>query len=65
MKKITILAITALMSFFGQAQNVGINTTGAVGDASAGLDVNFTDKGVLIPRVALSSRANNAPVTGP
>lgn len=65
MKKIVIIAISALCSLGLNAQNVGINTTGAPGNASAGLDVNFTDKGVLIPRVALSSRTSNAPVAGP
>lgn len=47
------------------AQNVGINATGATPDASAGLDVNFTNKGLLIPRVALTSVAAAAPLTAP
>jgi hypothetical protein len=34
-----------------QAQNVGINTTGAVADPSAMLDVLSTTSGVLIPRM--------------
>ena len=33
------------------AQNVGISYNVFTPDASAGLDVNFTDKGLLIPRV--------------
>jgi hypothetical protein len=60
------LLITAFCVFItlnlAQAQNVGINTTGAVGDGSAMLDVEATDKGILIPRVALTARNNNAPI---
>ena len=40
---------------FGYAQNVGINTTGALPDNSAGLDIDFTNKGLLVPRVSLTS----------
>lgn len=47
------------------AQNVGINATGVTPDASAGLDVNFTDKGVLVPRVQLTSTLVAAPVVSP
>lgn len=47
------------------AQNVGINSTGNSPDASAGLDVNFTDKGVLIPRVALTATNVASPITSP
>ena len=47
------------------AQNVGINTTGNSPDASAGLDVDFTDKGVLIPRVALTATNSASPITTP
>ncbi len=37
------------------AQNIGINTTGAIPNNSAGLDIDFTNKGLLIPRVSLTS----------
>jgi hypothetical protein len=37
------------------SQNVTINTTGSSGDASAMLDVDAANKGILIPRVSLSS----------
>lgn len=47
------------------AQNIGINSTGNAPNASAGLDVDFTDKGLLIPRVALTSRIVAAPVVAP
>jgi hypothetical protein len=35
---------------------VGINSDNSSPDPSAGLDVNFTDKGVLIPRLTLEQR---------
>ena len=44
---------------------VGINTTGTPPDASAGLDVSFTNKGFLPPRVALTSIISALPVTSP
>lgn len=53
------MSISYLFSF-SHAQNVGINTTGNPPVASAGLDIDFSNKGVLIPRVTLS---NNTDVT--
>jgi hypothetical protein len=47
------------------AQNLGISATGVVPDASAGLDVNFTDRGVLIPRIALTSTTSAGPISNP
>src|SRR5688572_22255603 len=44
------------------SQNVAINTTGLVANNSAMLDVDATNKGLLIPRVALTATNNNAPV---
>jgi len=44
------------------AQNVGINTTGATPDASAMLDIVSSNKGLLIPRVALTATNSNAPI---
>jgi hypothetical protein len=37
-------------------QNVGINSTGSAPNASAGLDVDFTNMGVLIPRMTTAQR---------
>jgi hypothetical protein len=57
-----------LLAFAGltlHAQNVGINTTGAVANSSAMLDVSSTNTGMLIPRVALSATNVAAPVTTP
>jgi hypothetical protein len=54
-----ILMLTSLGSY---AQNMGVNATGVPPNANAGLDVDFTDKGILIPRVALTGTANFAPL---
>lgn len=48
------LALLALFACPTLAQNVGINATGAAADASALLDVSATNKGLLIPRIALT-----------
>ncbi len=64
MKKIYILAATLIFSATSFAQNIGINATGAAPNASAMLDVSATNKGVLIPRVALSSTTDATTVPG-
>jgi uncharacterized protein (TIGR02145 family) len=51
--------LTFVCSFFSlllYAQNVGINTTGATPDPSAGLYIDFTDRGLLIPRMTTAQR---------
>ena len=47
----SILCVFSLI----RAQNVGINATGRLPHPSAGLDVNYSNKGVLIPRVNLTN----------
>jgi hypothetical protein len=47
------------------AQNVGINPTGNLPKPSAGLDVDFTNKGLLIPRVCLSGSNDNSTINNP
>ncbi len=67
MKKIILFAAIfqfAICNLQLQAQNIGINSTGAAPAASAGLDVNFTNKGFLAPRVALTNVTTYAPVVG-
>jgi hypothetical protein len=63
MKKI-LLSTVLFSSFIATAQNVGINSTGAAPVTSAALDVDMANKGVLIPRVALTTTTAFAPVTG-
>jgi hypothetical protein len=60
-----MIAVVIISASNAQAQNVGINSTGAAPNASAGLDVDFTDKGVLIPRVALTATNAAGPITAP
>jgi hypothetical protein len=50
----------------GFAQNVGISSSASfTPDASAGLDVNFTNKGLLVPRVALTASNVAGPISSP
>lgn len=56
--------ITSLV-MTGWAQNVSVNATGNAPDASSGLDVDFTNKGVLIPRVALTATNSATPISSP
>jgi hypothetical protein len=63
--KLLLIAIGIIFSFPAIAQNVGVNTDGSAPDASAGLDINFTNKGLLIPRVALTATNAAGPITSP
>lgn len=54
----------SLASAIMQAQNLGISATGVPPSGDAGLDVNFSNKGVLIPRVSLTSLTSYAPIAG-
>lgn len=63
MKKIILSSVLLTLSV-SYGQNVGINSTGAAATNSAALDVDMTNKGILIPRVALTTTSAFAPVTG-
>ena len=64
---VQVLAMLFAFCFLqaAHAQNIGINGTGAAADASAILDVAAADKGLLVPRVALTSTADVATVPAP
>ncbi len=47
------------------AQTVAINATGAAGNTSAILDVNATNKGILIPRASLTSATDAVTIANP
>lgn len=68
MKKIysgfILLSTLLLQSSIINAQNVGINATGAAPSADAMLDISATDKGLLVPRVSIANLATIAPITG-
>jgi hypothetical protein len=62
--RIFYLLIFLVFALNGYSQNVGINATGAAPNNAAGLDVDFPDKGILIPRVALTGTESFAPLAG-
>jgi trimeric autotransporter adhesin len=63
MEKITLVFATFLLSHLLYSQNVGIGTN--TPDASALLELNATNKGLLIPRITLLSPTDNVTVTSP
>jgi hypothetical protein len=65
MKKLATACLIAAGTMTMNAQNVGISAVGIVPNGGAGLDVNFSDKGMLIPRVSLSNVSTySPPITG-
>ncbi|WP_207532513.1 tail fiber domain-containing protein [Desertivirga arenae] len=64
-----IYQLTTLILFLltakTKAQNVGINATGTAPDASAGLDIDFENKGILIPRINLISDTDILTIPSP
>ena len=69
MKTKIITLLTVLTLVFGpgtlSAQNIGINATGATPNASAALDIDVNQKGLLIPRMSTADRnLINSPATG-
>jgi hypothetical protein len=63
MRQFCLLFTFLIFSITHQAQNVGIGTSSP--DPSAKLDVYSTDKGMLIPRVALTAANVASPITNP
>ncbi len=60
-----LLLLILLSTFSLEAQNIGINGNGAPPDNSALLDINANNKGLLVPRVALTGTGDNVTVTAP
>jgi hypothetical protein len=56
------LLLLLVFAHHSYTQNVAVNTTLAAANLSAGLDIDFTDKGFLISRVALTGTVNAAPL---
>lgn len=65
MKKLYLASLIFLASQYLRAQGVGINTDGSSPDASAILDVKSSDRGLLVPRMSLTSVTSASPVTSP
>jgi hypothetical protein len=58
-----ILILLVIFSLTGFAQSVGISPNGvSLPNASAGLDVNFSTQGILVPRVALTGTTSFLPL---
>ncbi|MDN5356162.1 MAG: trimeric autotransporter adhesin [Rikenellaceae bacterium] len=68
MKKLAIILIVLISLLMGNninAQNLGIGPDTFDPDESAGVEMRFTNKGLLIPRVALTSTSSASPITSP
>lgn len=65
--KLIILLLLAILTrpVISGAQNVAINSTGNTPDASAMIDVQSTNKGILIPQVSLTALNAASPLTNP
>ena len=63
MKNVKLFFVAMMFSTANFAQNVGINSTGASPNASAMLDIVSTNKGFLMPRVALTGTTDITTVT--
>ncbi len=64
--KVFIYLFCILSVKTGWAQNVGISAaSGFTPDASAGLDISYANKGLLVPRVALTATNAAGPITSP
>jgi len=59
------ISLMVLGALLANGQNIGINSTGANPDASAMLDVVATNKGLLLPRVALTALNAASPISSP
>lgn len=65
-RKYALLAFhCCALSIAGFSQNVGISSTGVPPAGSAGLDINFSDKGLLVPRVSLTDTADITTIASP
>ena len=62
-KGIFCILVCLIIPFLGFTQNAGISPSRAQApNPAAGLDINFSTQGFLIPRVALTGTANAAPL---
>lgn len=60
-----LLFLFFLYCFSASAQNIAINSTGNAANSSAGLDVDFTNRGLLIPRVSLTATTDATTIATP
>jgi len=60
-----VALLIALSGTAGHSQNIAINKTGNVAEASAILDCDASDLGLLVPRVELIQTTSASPITSP
>lgn len=65
MKRVYISLLFLVAHLIALTQNVGISETLITPHSSAILEVRSTNKGILIPRVALTQTTSASPVTSP
>lgn len=66
MKKIIIFSLSyILITMSIHAQNIGISDAAITPNSSSMLEVRATNKGLLIPRVALTDTTSASPITSP
>lgn len=63
--KSSFITLLLLLTTKLYAQNIGINSDGSTPNASAGLDIKFSNKGLLLPRVTINNVNLAAPITSP
>jgi len=64
-KKCLLLGVFLLLGATIVKSQVAINSTGNAPSSSAALDVDFTNKGILIPRVSLTQTTSPSPISSP
>ncbi|PCI99860.1 MAG: hypothetical protein COB15_03485 [Flavobacteriales bacterium] len=62
-KKIIVIIAFLFIGLNLNAQNVGVNSTGAIPATDAILDISSADKGLLIPRVSIPNLTLIGPIT--
>jgi microcystin-dependent protein len=60
-----VMCLMVLSTTILQAQNIAINSTGASPDSSSVLDISSANKGLLIPRIALTSNLDVTTISSP
>ena len=65
MQKIILLFICVLVAYVVRPQSIAINTDGSQPNASAMLDIKNANKGILIPRVNLTSETDVTTIPSP
>lgn len=63
--KVFVIVASTFATINSFSQGIGINPLGNTPDPSAGLDIDFSNKGLLIPRVALTSATDAATIPSP